>query len=172
MKVTGHTTAHVFRHYDTADLVIAGDGPLETELRRQAAGLEHVRFLGRVHPDALRALYADAVAVLVPSLAYETFGLIALEAFRQRTPVIGRDLGAVGEILGESGGGIAYETESELIEAMDRLRTDCAQRDELGGLGHAAFVARWSEEPHLEAYFDAIDEARNLQPTRNSRRKR
>jgi len=172
VKLKGaQTLIDAFRHYDAADLLIAGDGPFERELRRRAAGLEHVRFLGRVHPDALRELYAGAVAVLVPSLAYETFGLIALEAFRQRTPVIGRDLGAVGEIVKESGGGIVYQTEGELIGAMDRLRGDRATRDELGGRGHAAFVERWSEEPHLEAYFAAIEEARDLRGAQNSRKK-
>ena len=56
-----------------------------------------------MHPRELSALNADAVAVLVPSLAYETFGLIGLEAFAQRTPVIAHDRGAVREVVEESG---------------------------------------------------------------------
>ena len=45
-----------FRSYDQADLLIAGDGEQAGELRRQAAGLSHIQFLGRVHPGTLRAL--------------------------------------------------------------------------------------------------------------------
>jgi glycosyltransferase involved in cell wall biosynthesis len=172
VKLKGaQTLIDVFRTYDAADLLIAGDGVFEEELRRRAQGLGHVRFLGRVHSEALRDLYAGAVAVLVPSLAYETFGLIALEAFGVRTPVIARDHGAVGELVRESGGGLVYRSEEELVDAMEQLRTDGRRRDELGSLGHEAAVGRWSEEAHLESYFAAIEEARDLRGARNSRKK-
>ena len=161
----------VFRRYDAADLLIAGDGVYEDELRKRAEGLEHVRFLGRVHPDSLRGLYANAVAVLVPTLVYETFGLIALEAFGLRTPVIARNLGAVAELVTESGGGLVYRTKDEMIAAMDELRMDPERRDALGRMGQRTALARWSEEPHLEAYFAAIDEARGLHGARKGRKK-
>jgi glycosyltransferase involved in cell wall biosynthesis len=110
----------------------------------------------------LRDLYAGAVAVLVPSLVYETFGLIALEAFAERTPVIVRDLGAPPEVVAESGGGFTYGTEDELVQAMDRLSADPDLRRELGERGYEAWQRLWSEEAHLERYFAAIDEARKL----------
>lgn len=167
VKLKGaQTLIETFRDYDAADLLIAGDGIYGDELRSQAEGLDHVRFLGRVHPEALRALYANATAVLVPSLVYETFGFITLEAFAQRTPVIARDLGAVGELARDSGGGFTYRTGRELIEALEALRTDPALRAELGRRGHQAFVGRWSEEPHVEAYFAAIEEARGRRAER------
>ena len=167
VKIKGaQTLIDAFRRYDRADLLIAGDGVYERELREHARGLDHVRFLGRVHPDELRRLYAGAVASLVPSLVYETFGLITLEAFAERTPVIARDLGAVGELVRESGGGFLYRTEDELVEAMERLRTDAALRAELAGRGYRAHVERWSEEPHLERYFELIEEARSLRDGR------
>ena len=155
-----HTLIEAFRQYSAADLLIAGDGVYAEELRRQAAGLEHVRFLGRVHPDRLRGLYAGATAVLVPSLVYETFGFITLEALAQRTPVIATALGAVGELAEASGGGVTYRTQDELLAAMDRFRTSPGLGKELGERGYAAFVERWSEEPHIRAYMDAIEEAR------------
>jgi glycosyltransferase involved in cell wall biosynthesis len=162
-----HTLIEAFRHYPAADLLIAGDGVYGEELHRQAAGLEHVRFLGRVHPDRLRGLYAGATAVLVPSLAYETFGFITLEAFAQRTPVIATALGAVGELAEASGGGITYRTQEELLVAMERLRTEPRLRDSLGERGYVAFVERWSEEPHVNAYMEAIAEARERRRKRS-----
>ena len=160
VKLKGaQTLVEAFRRYDAADLLIAGDGVYESELRREAQGLEHVRFLGRVHPDELRTLYAGAVALLVPTLVYETFGLIALEAFGRRTPVIARDLGAVSELVRESGGGLVYRTEDELVDAMERLRTDREQRDELGERGYESAVERFAEDPHVAAYLSLIEEA-------------
>ena len=161
VKLKGvQTLIEAFRSYDKADLLIAGDGVYSEELRRRAAGLEHVRFLGRVHPAALRELYAGAVAVLAPSLVYETFGLTALEGFAQRTPVIVRDLGAPPEVVADSGGGFTYRTEGELVQAMERLRVDPALRRELGLRGYEAWRRLWSEDAHMEGYFAAIEEAR------------
>jgi glycosyltransferase involved in cell wall biosynthesis len=160
-----HTLIEAFRRYDKADLLIAGDGVYGDELRRQAEGLEHIRFLGRVHPDRLRGLYAGAIAVLVPSLVYETFGFITLESLAQGTPVIARELGAVGELVTESGGGYTYSDDAQLVRAMDALRTDPAHRDELGARGRAAYARGWSEEPHLRRYLELIAEARGMSRT-------
>ena len=57
------------------------------------------------------------------------------------------------------------------VDAMEQLRTDPARRDELGRLGYESAVSRWSEEPHLEAYFALIEEARSLRMQRNSHMK-
>ena len=167
VKIKGaQTLIEAFRTYDKADLLIAGDGVYERELREQAAGLDHVRFLGRVDRDRLRSLYAGASAALVSSLVFETFGLVALEAFAQRTPVIARDHGAVPELITESGGGFTYSSERELVEAMEALRRDPELRRELGERGYRGYLEHWSEEPHLRTYFEAIEEARELREGR------
>src|SRR5262249_58157501 len=106
------------------------------------------------------ALYRDATAVAVPSVGYEVFGLVVLEAFARRTPVIVHDLGALPELVHDSGGGLVYRTRDELVEAIERLRTDTAFRDELGARGHDAWQRLWSEDRHLTAYFEAIEEVR------------
>jgi glycosyltransferase involved in cell wall biosynthesis len=167
VKLKGvHTLIDAFRDYDAADLLIAGDGADADELKRAAADLEHIRFLGHVSPDRLRPLYAGARAVLVPSLAYETFGFVTLEALAQGAPVIATSHGAVGEFVRASGGGITYENRAGLIAALERLRADQALRDRLSVRGHQAFVERWSESPHLEAYFELIREAGALRDAR------
>jgi glycosyltransferase involved in cell wall biosynthesis len=152
----------LFRSYDAADLLIAGDGDQEGDLRRRAAGLRHVRFLGRVHPAELPGLYAGAVALIVPSLGFEVFGLVLLEAFAQGTPAIVHDIGALPEVIQDSGGGLTYRTEQELVDAMEQLRLDPALRADLGARGRAAWIERWSEDPHVASYLAAIAEAREL----------
>ena len=147
------------------DLLLAGDGVYAEELRRQAEGLDHVRFLGRVHPDELRGLYRGAVATLVPSLVYETFGFITLESLAQRTPVVATELGAVGELARESGGGLTYGDEDGALAALDRLLDEPGLREELGDRGHGAFLERWSEEPHIERYLSLIADARARRST-------
>ena len=151
-----------FRSYREAELLIVGEGDHRAELERQAAGLDHVRFLGRVHPSELPPLYAGAVSLLVPSIGYEVFGIVILEGFAQRTPAIVHDLGALPEVIEEAGGGLVYRTPAELADALEALRTDPDRRRALGDAGHDALKRLWSEEAHVESYFARIEEARDL----------
>ena len=155
-----HVLVEAFRTYRELDLVVAGDGEERAELERAADGLGHVRFLGHVPQSQLDALYRDATALVVPSVGYEVFGLVILEAFARWTPVIVHDLGALPELVADSGGGLVYRTPRELVDAIERLRSDHALRDELGARGHDAVQRLWGEDRHLTAYFDAIEEAR------------
>jgi glycosyltransferase involved in cell wall biosynthesis len=160
VKIKGvDTLLEAFRGYREADLVIAGDGPEEGGLRRRAADLPHVRFLGRVSPEDLKAWYRHAIALLVPSLVYETFGFITLEALAQRTPVIARNLGAMAELVTDTGGGLTFDTVAGLIAAMRQLQQDPAERERLAARGHEVAVTRYSEAAHLRAYAEAVADA-------------
>ncbi|MBN2489744.1 MAG: glycosyltransferase family 4 protein, partial [Planctomycetes bacterium] len=110
-------------------------------------------FLGHQPRDALFALYRGAQAVIVPSWWHEPFGMIAIEAWAASTPVIARRAGALEELVRTSGGGILYEDEAGLREAIRSLENNPRMRDQLAARGHAAFRAQWTEEKHLERYF-------------------
>jgi glycosyltransferase involved in cell wall biosynthesis len=148
----------LFRNYPHADLLIAGTGEYEAELRRLASGIRNVTFLGALPQAKLQAFYRQAIAVLVPSICYEVFGIIIIEAHLQRTPVIVSALGGLKEVAEESGGGFTYETESELLTAMERLRTDSALRREMGERGYRKSVERWTEEAHLAMYLRVLED--------------
>jgi glycosyltransferase involved in cell wall biosynthesis len=72
-----------FRTYPEADLVIAGDGEHGEPLRQLAGGAPNIHFLGRVPLEELRSLYRSAIALIVPSTGFETFGIILIEALRR-----------------------------------------------------------------------------------------
>lgn len=142
-----------------ADLWVVGTGDHEAELRRLAAGRRHVHFLGARSPEELRSLYAEALAVVVPSVCYETFGIILLEAFREGTPVVARRLGPFTEIVRESGGGLLFEDTAGLEDALARLAADPPLRAKLGSAGRHALRARWTESVVLRGYFEMIRRA-------------
>jgi glycosyltransferase involved in cell wall biosynthesis len=148
----------LFAGYREAGLLVAGAGSYRPVLERQALGLGHVRFLGALHPAALGAYYRQAIAVLVPSLCYEVFPLIAAEALSHGTPVIARRIGALSEVVEESGGGFLFETLDECRAAMERLRADPGLRRELGERGRQTALAKWSADVHLRRYLALIDE--------------
>jgi glycosyltransferase involved in cell wall biosynthesis len=146
-----------FRGYTAADLLVAGAGGYEPELRRQAEGLAHVRFLGSCSYADLRQLYAGAIAAVVPSICYETFGWITLEAFAARTPAIVHDLGPLPEVVA-GGGGLTYRTREELVAAMELLRTQPELRARMGEAGHRNLHANFTQASHVERYFALIEE--------------
>jgi len=63
------------------------------------------------------------------------------------------------EMVHESGGGIVYRSERELLDAI-RLVDDPQKRDELGEKGHEAYLRSWTAERHLEKYFRLIESVR------------
>lgn len=82
-----------------AQLWIAGDESVNPNyvagLRRAASA--KVRFLGRLDRRGLWNALAQADALLVPSLLFETFSLITSEAFALGVPVLASRLGALEE---------------------------------------------------------------------------
>ena len=62
------------------------------------------------------------------------------------------------EIIKESGGGFTYETEEELLSAMDQLLADPSYRRKLGLRGYQAYRRKWTAEAHLERYLALIRE--------------
>ena len=138
------------------DLLVAGEGGFEATLRQQAAGNPRIRFLGRRSQRELGALYHHALACIVPSLTYETFGMPSIEAFARKTPVIVRDLGGLPEPVRDSGGGFVYNSDAELLEALDRIAQSPALRDELGQKGYEGFLRSWCREAHLQLYFELL----------------
>jgi glycosyltransferase involved in cell wall biosynthesis len=140
------------------DLLIAGDGSQVAELKKLAAGNPRITFLGLTTQQALGPLYANCLACIVPSLMYEVFTTVVLEAFARKAPVIARDHGPFPEIINESRGGLLYRSEEELLASVKRLARNFCLRTQLGENGFRMVTNRWSKEAHLKAYFALIRE--------------
>ncbi|HYN80287.1 MAG TPA: glycosyltransferase family 4 protein [Gemmatimonadaceae bacterium] len=147
----------LFHDYEDADLLIAGDGNYEGHLRELAASNPRVVFLGRVPFERLRAYYQHAVATVVPSVCYETFGIILIESFRQKTPVIARRLGPFPEIVERAHGGELFGSESELVAAMRRLQGDTDYRNRLAESAYRASIDVWSESAVIPRYLEVVE---------------
>jgi glycosyltransferase involved in cell wall biosynthesis len=141
------------------DLLLAGAGSDEAELRAMAAHNPRVKFLGPLPQPELGRLYYHAIACLVPSVTYETFGMTCVEAFARKTPVIARDLGALPELIEDSGGGLVFTTDDQLLTAIHTLAQSPSLRDKMGQKGYDGFLRSWCREAHLRAYFDFLEGA-------------
>jgi glycosyltransferase involved in cell wall biosynthesis len=155
-----HTLIEPFRRWGKVPLKIAGTGHDERALRRLAGDGDLFRLLGHTTGEALRRLYAGAIAVIVPSLCFEIAPLVILEAFREGTPVIVRNRGALPEAVEDSGGGLVYESDAELVAALERLSSDRDFRDALGRRGRERYRSEWTADAHMKRYLGLIDELR------------
>lgn len=145
-----------FAEYAEADLLVAGDGEHGSRLRAMAAGIPQVRFVGRVSAEALDSYYQHALALVAPSVCFETFGVVLIEAFRHGKPVIARRIGPFPEIINQSEGGLLFDDNEQLVEAMDTLQKDDALRQRLGAAARDSFSTSWSEAAVLPRYLEML----------------
>jgi glycosyltransferase involved in cell wall biosynthesis len=158
-KIKGlQTIIPLFRRYHKAQLWVVGEGNYASALHRLAQGSPNIKFLGHQSGDRLRVLYEQAMAILVPSVWYEVFGIVILEAFAQRTPALVRNLGGMPKIIEESGGGFVFNTEQELLDVMDLLVEDPPLRQKVGQQGYDALQQRWSADAHIRRYLEYIEQ--------------
>jgi len=139
-----------------ADLVIAGDGTHRAALEEVAGGSPRVRFLGHLPHESLDRYYRHTVAAVVPSVGFETFGLVAIEAFSRGTPVLARRTGPLPEIVERSGGGATFATAAELAPLLRRVQHDATWRASLSRAARAGFEANWSERAVVPRYLDLV----------------
>jgi glycosyltransferase involved in cell wall biosynthesis len=102
--------------------------PYAQELRKSAeriSGLE-LRMYGTYDPEALPQLLTNVDAVIIPSLVWETFSIVAREAMACGVPVIASRLGALPEAIREGENGMLFtpQATSELAEMLQRLDAD------------------------------------------------
>ncbi|GAA4921100.1 (1-_4)-alpha-D-glucan synthase (UDP-glucose) [Stackebrandtia albiflava] len=111
-------------------VLIAGEGPWETELRERAARLglgDTVRFLGFVSGENLPVLLAAADCFTIPS-RYEPFGMVALEAVAAGTVVVAAASGGLAEFIIDSETGMTHRPgdPAALAAAVSRVLTEPA----------------------------------------------
>lgn len=96
--------ARLSGHY--FDLTIIGDGPENEQLQKKASALglsDQVTFAGQLTGKSLVDSLNDHKVMVVPSLAYEGFGLVALEGISCGCIVFAADRGGLPEAVGVCG---------------------------------------------------------------------
>jgi len=152
-------------------LVLAGGrtpytAEIEALVARLAAGRRaRVHLLCDVSEDDKPSLLAAGDLFVLPS-AQDSFGLVFLEAWACRKPVVGVDAGAVASLVadGEDGLLVPYADARALAGAISRLLDDPDLRRRLGERGFDKVRRRFSQEAVTrdmrKVYEQAIRDAR------------
>ncbi|HEX8378662.1 MAG TPA: glycosyltransferase [Pedobacter sp.] len=89
-------------------LKIVGTGPLEHEVKAFSQRYSNINYLGNLNKENVYTLLKNASALIFPSLWYETFGMVVIEAFSTGTPVIASDLGQLKSLITSQYNGLHF----------------------------------------------------------------
>ncbi len=133
--------------------VFVGEGEM---LGRLAERYPEHRFVGWLSGNALEAAYGSARAVVVPSLWYETLGLVVLEAFARGVPVVCSDGTAPAELIVQGRNGLLFGNGNVdgLVDCLLRLRDDSL----VSSLGREAFDGYWRNPHTLTRHCDGLEQ--------------
>ena len=168
VKVKGvQTLFDTFRAYPDADLLIAGEGDYGETLRTAARDIPNVTFLGVQSYDRLRHLYRHALALVAPSICYEVSSIVSLESIAEGTPVIGRAIGGLPEVILRTAAGLVYENDAELATALRRLQHEPGLRETLSANARRNADPMWGPDQHIRQYLDIIAAAQAARASRS-----
>lgn len=139
-----------------ASVKIAGNGPLEGELRTLAQHLSApVEFLGFLSGEALWSRVRGARAVVLPSEWYENGPMSVIEAFAHGKPLIGADIGGIPELIADGATGWLF-TSGDAASLAGALESACtAPMARMQTMGEAARF--YVEQHHTAAgYYAAM----------------
>lgn len=132
--------------YPQLELLVVGklkEGGQTEELLTSLQLLDSVRFVSGISTEALVDYYAQASAVVSPSL-YEGFGLPAGEAMACGCAVISSDGGALPEVVGDAGLVVPAGNSAALAQALEQVLTDADLRQTLERRGRERIVEKFS----------------------------
>lgn len=147
-------------------LKVAGDGPLAGQVAQAAERNPHVEWLGAQPLERVYSLMGDAVVILVPSLWYEGFPRVIVEAYAKGTPVVASDLGALTELVEDGRTGLRFRPgdPDDLAAKVEWAWTHRRQLAEMGQEARREFELKYTAERNyellMEIYRLAIERAR------------
>jgi glycogen synthase len=137
----------ILKYYRQAKFVFAGDGEMRGSLENRARqlGIAHaVRFLGQRNGQELISLFKAVDAVCVPS-RNEPFGIVVLEAWASRKPVVVTVNGGPNEYVRHEENGLkVHPSPDSLAWGLGTLFTDFDRARLMGENGRQTVEARFT----------------------------
>ena len=113
---------------------------------------DRVHFLGWIVPGEVGPLYQNALAVVVPSVWAEPFGLVGIEAMAHGAPVIAFGVGGIREWIrdGVNGYEIPWLDTGRMAAAIDALAAHPDRVKQFGMAGRKMVAEEFSESIYMD----------------------
>lgn len=140
-------------------LDVAGGGPLDGTLREWADHRDDVRVHGHLSREAAGDLIARSLAVLLPSVCEETFGLVAVEAMAAGVPSIATRRGSFPELVRDGVDGVLVPPgdPSALAQVLHDVDVDPQRWREMGREARESFTGRFEASDSVERLLEIYD---------------
>jgi glycosyltransferase involved in cell wall biosynthesis len=139
-------------------LKIAGDGPLKELVLNSTKQSSNISFLGNLTTEKITEELNKTQALIFPSICYEMFGLVNIEAFANQTPVIASKIGAPQSLIINGYNGFHFEPGNvnhlkEIVVKFNAL--SIAEKKQMGSNAFRNYQDAYSPELQLQ-YFNSI----------------
>ena len=140
----------VKKSFPKISLVIIGDGPYRKSLEGLVAELDlkgNVIFKGHVSEEEKNTLLSSSQALVFPSL-FEGFGMVILEAFAQKKPVLVSDVRPQSDIVEHDKTGLIIPThnEKEWAKAIEHVLREPEIASRMGHAGRKVLEEKYNLE--------------------------
>lgn len=134
-------------------LYIAGSGPLEAELKKKYTA-NNIIFLGYLGTKDTIELFKKVSFTVIPSISYENNPLGVIESMCCGTPVLGRNIGGIPELLEISSFNCLFTQDKELPSLITKMFNTVVSvdRNELS----TAALQRFSSEHYYQKWLEIV----------------
>ena len=134
-------------------LRICGDGPIAGDLKRRAADLSNVSFLGHLSPERLATEIKQTAVITVPSRWYENFPYAVLEGMAAERAVVASAIGGLPEQFEHGVNGLLVPPSASvaMAEAVGGLLSNPDEAQRMGKAARVRIATRLDPEDHRRA---------------------
>jgi len=150
---------------------IIGDGPERARLEADVCSLRlegRVVFRGYLNTDEVEEALAAAKVVVMPSLAGEVFGLVALENMLRKKVLIVSEIGALTEVIGDAGLAFPAGDAQALARCLRRVLQSEEFGEQMAGRAlrraRSLFTPERMVDDHLALYRGLLDSPPSAAP--------
>jgi len=150
LEVVINSIKIVKQSYPKIKLIIVGDGPHKKILEKFVTDLnlqENVKFMGRVTHEEKNRLLSISQALVFPSLC-EGFGIVVLEAFASKKPVLVPSVPPLSEIVEQENTGyiIPPHDEKEWAKALEIIIEEPRKSLKMGDAGRKVLEEKYNPQ--------------------------
>ncbi len=147
----GEVLVRAVRTIPTTKLLVVGEENEYAKKMREGAG-DIIEFTGKQPHSEMKKFYADASVVAAPSLCFDWFPTVVLEAMASKRPVIATCFGGAKEMVAEGKTGFIINPahEEELTEALTKILSNPKLALQMGEAGYKRVESEFSMRKHME----------------------
>ena len=141
---------------------LAGEGPVFPEMAARA--LSNAKFIGMLDHDKLVSFYRKSRFVVVPSLTFEQFPMVAVDAMALELPVVASRIGGLPEVVEDGVTGLLFEpgNAEDLANKLRFLWESPELCRRMGKAGREKVVHQYSQNVYYKNLMEVYEKAIKL----------